>query len=55
MVDVFRKRKIELPASSQTKLKGNREVLWCGVNDIIAVVQKMERAREGVYVLENDV
>ena len=38
----------------ETKLKENREVSWCGVNDIIAGVQEMEKAREGVAILLND-
>ena len=36
------------------KLKGNRERSWCGVDGIITGVQ-MERAREGVAILLNDV
>ena len=39
----------------ETKLKGNGEVSWCGVNGIIAGVQEKERAREGVAILSNDV
>ena len=35
-------------------MKGNGEVAWCGVNGIIASVQEMERAREGVAILLND-
>ena len=42
MVDVFRKRKLELLSLTETKLKGNGEVLWYGVNGIIAGVQEME-------------
>ena len=38
----------------EKKLKGNGEVSWCGVNGIIASVQEMERAREGVAVLMNN-
>ena len=44
MVDVFRKGKFELLSLTATKLKGNGEVLWCGVNGIIAGVQGIERA-----------
>ena len=55
VVDVFRKRKCELFGLVDSKLKGNREVSWCGENGIIAGVQEMERAREGVAVLLNDV
>ena len=29
---------------TETKLEGNGEVSWCGVNGIIAGVQEMERA-----------
>ena len=36
-------------------LKRNGEALWCGVNGIIAGVQEMERASEGVSILLNDV
>ena len=36
-------------------MKRNGEVSWCGVNGIIADVQKIERAREGIAVLLNDV
>ena len=38
-----------------TKLKGNGEVSWCGVNGIIAGVQEMERAREEMTNWLNDV
>ena len=48
-----RNGKFELLAFTETKLKGNGEVSWCGVNSIIAGVQEMERAREGVSVLLN--
>ena len=54
-MDVFRKGKFELLALTETKLKGNGEVSWCGVNGIIAGIQEMERAREGVAILLNDV
>ena len=43
-VDVFKEGKFELLALTKTKLKGKGEVSWCGVNDIIAGVQEMERA-----------
>ena len=55
VVDVFRKGKLELLALTEKKLKGNGEVSWCGINGIIAGIQEMERAREGVAVLLNDV
>ena len=37
-VDVFRKGKFELLAITGTNLKGNEEVLRCGVNGIIAIL-----------------
>ena len=37
------------------KLKGKGEVSWFGVNGIIVGVQELERAREGVAILLNDV
>ena len=46
-MDVFRKGKFELLALTETKLKVNEEVPWSGVNDIIAGVQEIGRAREG--------
>ena len=42
-------------ALMETKLKGNGEVSWYGINGIIAGVREMERAREGVAVLLNKV
>ena len=35
-------------------MKRNGKVSWCGVNDIITGVQKMERDMEGVAILLND-
>ena len=55
MVDVFRKGKFELLALTQTKLKGNREILWCGEKGIFTGVQDMEITTEGLAVLMNDV
>ena len=54
-VDGFKRGKFELLALSETKLKGNREVSCCGVNGIIAGVQEMERARDAVAILLNNV
>ena len=51
MVDVFRRGKFKLLAMTESKLKRNGEVSWCGINDIIPGVQKIERAREGAIVL----
>ena len=48
VVNIFRKGVLPL---TETKLKGNEEVSWCGVNGIIAGVQEIERVREGVVVL----
>ena len=50
VVVVFRKGKPELLTLTETKLKGNEEVSWCGIN-----VQEIETAREGVAILFNDV
>ena len=55
MVDVFREGKFDLPALTDTKLRGNIEVSWCGVNSIIDDVQEMERASGGVSIILNDV
>ena len=55
MVDVFREGMFELFTLTDTKLKGNGEVSRCGVNVVIAGVQEMERDREGVAILLNDV
>ena len=55
VVDVFRKGKFEWLALIGTILKRNGEVSWRGINSIIADVQEMEKAREGVAVLLNDV
>ena len=54
MVNVFREGKFELLALMETKLKGNGEVSWRGVNGIIASVQEMERVRKHVALLLND-
>ena len=45
MVDVFRKGKSELLALTETKLKGNGEVSWCGANGIIVSVQEIVRPK----------
>ena len=42
VVDVFKEGMFELLALTETKLKGDGEVSWCGVNDITDGVQ-MER------------
>ena len=55
VVNVFRKGKFKLLALNETKLKGDGKVSWYGVNGIISCIQEMERAREGVAILLNDV
>ena len=55
VVNVFREGKFEFLVLMETKLKGNGEVSWCGVNGFIASFQEMERAREGVAILLNNV
>ena len=42
-------------ALTETKLKGNGEVSWCGLHGIIVGVREIERAREGVAIRLNDV
>ena len=54
-MNVFRKGNFELLALIETKLKGNGKVSWCRLNGITAGVKEMERAREGVAILLNDV
>ena len=48
MVDIF-KEKFELFALTETKLKGNREVSWCGVNVIssLSVFRKWKELEKG--------
>ena len=55
VVGIFEKAKFELLDLTEMKLKGKGEVSWFGVNFIFTGVQEMERAREGVVVLFNDV
>ena len=54
VVDIFREGKFKLLVLTETKLKGNREVSYCEVNGIIAIVQEMERTREEVVILLNN-
>ena len=42
-------------ALTETKLKGNGEVSWRGINGIIAGVQGMERTRKRVAILLKNV
>ena len=51
---MFSKTKFELLALTEMKLKGNGELSWCGIN-LSAGVQEMERVREGVAILLNNV
>ena len=46
---------IELHVFTETKMKDNREVSWCGVNGFIPGAQEIERVSEGVAVLMNDI
>ena len=55
VVDVFRKEIYELFTLTKPKLKGNGDVLWCGINGIIADIEEIERARKCVVILTNDV
>ena len=54
VVDIFREGKFELLTFTEMKLKGNGEVSWCGVYGIIASVQEMERASEGMAIKLNN-
>ena len=54
VIDVFRKRKNDLLALTETKLSENWEVSCCEINRIIAEAQEIEKAREGMAVLMND-
>ena len=55
MVDIFKKGKFELLALMEMKLKVKGDVSWSRVNVIFASVHEMERAREGIAVLLNNV
>ena len=55
VVNIFKKGKSELLALTETKLKGKGEALWSEVNVIFVGVQEMERTREMVAILLNDV
>ena len=52
---MFSEVKFKLLALTETKLKGNGQVSWCGVKGIIASVQEMERVKEGVAILLHNV
>ena len=55
MLDIFKKGKFELLALMEMKLKGKGEISWSGVHVIFTSVHEMERAREGVDILLNNV
>ena len=55
VADVFREGNFELLALTEMKLKGKGEISLCGVNGIVVGVNEMEKAREGVVILLNDV
>ena len=40
MVDIFKEGKFELLALTETKLKGEGEISWCGFNGIITGAQE---------------
>ena len=50
----FQRRKVRVACLDRDKIEGNGEASWCKVNGISAGVQEMERAREGVAILLND-
>ena len=52
VVDVFRKGKYEPLTLTETKLKINGDISWCGVNGIVGV--QIERVRGGMAVLMID-
>ena len=39
-IDVFREGKFEMLALTETKLKGNGKISWCGVNGIIGMFKR---------------
>ena len=55
VADVFSEGKFKRLSFTETKLEGNGEVSWWGVNGIIASTQEMEKAREGLAILLKDV
>ena len=52
VVDTFREGKFEWLALTETKLKEDGRMSWCGKDGIIVSVQKIERAREGKHMRE---
>ena len=55
VLGIFKEGKFELFALMEMKLKGNGEFSWYRVNGVIGSVQEMERIREGVAILLNNV
>ena len=51
IVDMFRKRKMDVLVLSETKVKGIGEREWEGERVIVSGVSERMRAREGVTVL----
>ena len=51
IVDMFRKRKMDVLVLSETKVKGIGEREWEGERVIVSGVSERMRAREGVAVL----
>ena len=49
------KGKVRIGCLDGDKIVRKWRISWCGVNGIIAGVQEMERSREGVAVLLDDV
>ena len=46
-MDVFKDGKFELLALTETKLNGNEEVSWCGVNVTLLVFRRWKELRRG--------
>ena len=47
VLDIFKKGKFELPALTETKLKGKGAVSWCGINGIIFVFMRWKELGKG--------
>ena len=54
-MNAFREGKFELLTLTETKLKGNVEIWWCGVNGIITIVKEMKELGKGVAILLKEV
>ena len=53
-MDVFRKGKFDLLTVTETKMKGNVLIEWCGVKCVCAGVERNERGRKGIAILMSD-